>query len=107
MHGARTRPRAVEYVTGWITAINLLDLSTPVVRLFSFLVDKADVPVTLDIDGERVEPTASLHDGAELTLMPAFTGGRREALMSWKVCIVLVERDRSRSHDPPSINGCR
>jgi hypothetical protein len=26
---------------------------TPVVRLFSFLVEKADVPVTLDIDGDR------------------------------------------------------
>lgn len=37
-------------------------------------IDHARLQVIL-IDGERAGPEDLLHDGAELTLMPAFTGG--------------------------------
>lgn len=47
----------------------------PVIRLLHVLVDKADVPVTVALDGEAAEPVAVAPGGAEVPVTPELADG--------------------------------
>jgi molybdopterin converting factor small subunit len=57
-----------------------LDIELPEGATVSDVLDRLGLPeglvYSILVDGVRAEPAASLDDGTELTLMPAFTGGR-------------------------------